>query len=1030
MLQPHIWIAWVLSCVVACCPLAAEPDTAKEPVWRVEIQALGQRNPASKGSEVWVYEIRTPEEIFDWKNAEQGHDKCWEFRPKPGAAGGIAALAAQTKPCLLRAAAHGELLTIKLVKHSWSGMARITVNGETRVLDLYSPADPHFEVVRFTGVKKGASKIGGGASKWIYLAAVALLLALAGWFVRSRKGSRSSASSRRTPPFWVRAPSRRIAVAALGAAPLSFPFTALMFGSGGIANHLLGYAYALMLCFGALTLWSFWYWDDTAPPGSARATRFYWLIAAILSGVAATAAAGALENHLNNQRACWVEVTLRTDAPQPPPLAVQYGPSPAETSKFEWQPYRHTYISLRRLDGRANGDIRIENIMADGKPVDMSDIIIQGGIPEGRFLTIAAPEGLLHWPTPARTVSLSVSGSNERIRLGWLDQTQIVEAKPGGQSVLFDLGGAYQGWALLPPQQIDSLAIVPEAALRSAYGITGKIFTDPPQEATMGDVRFRTARSAVRWPLMKPLNARHPAVLVAAWLAVWATCLLSALLLRKGSSWWDRGPMRSSLPWAKPQQKGASGQFVRTAVLLWMICAAYHLVFVLTVRTGFTNDSIGYYDMARQVAISPELNDIVIARTPGYPFFLAGLQWLFGDTVLGIALVQHLALATLSVLVLWRLWGLMPRPWAFGAALLAGLAPAVSPMANIVWTESLFCALACAALLFASSEHRRPFFVGLAGLCAGMATMVRPNGLLLVAAIGVCITLRFLWLGSRHAWREYVLAGFALIGGYLMVAAPWHLHLAVERRSFTLAKGLKEFGSWAGFVYQHRLPADLPINRPNAGVLTAPSTYQNDPYILQDRMPLIRGDELLYYRETENEWLATQSLLPFAATLEYYLTLRANPSLLPFTANEIRGFLSAWLRPATGPGAGGVGSVSVLAASASAPPPGPHILGLLCIWLSVLVLSFCWGWLTLASLVFGAAAVLFRPALLPVLLYSVGTIFLFSTNLVPGERYVAVLEPVYYVLCICGLYVSWVLIQNRLSFRQRSVLEAGAAGTR
>src|SRR5262245_31379604 len=82
-------LAWIAAVPIVA-PLAHA--SAAQATWNVEVEALGQKNPKSQGTELWVYEIRTPTEVLQWQNAEQSGPK-WDFVPRAAATGGLAALA-------------------------------------------------------------------------------------------------------------------------------------------------------------------------------------------------------------------------------------------------------------------------------------------------------------------------------------------------------------------------------------------------------------------------------------------------------------------------------------------------------------------------------------------------------------------------------------------------------------------------------------------------------------------------------------------------------------------------------------------------------------------------------------------------------------------------------------------------------------------------------------------------------------------------------------------------------------------------
>jgi 4-amino-4-deoxy-L-arabinose transferase-like glycosyltransferase len=617
---------------------------------------------------------------------------------------------------------------------------------------------------------------------------------------------------------------------------------------------------------------------------------------------------------------------------------------------------------------------------------------------------------MLLWPRLVRQLSFRISGSPEPVRIYWLDQTKDIAIGPAPQTVSFDLGASYQGWALLPPSEIDSLSIESPAAQAGTYIIGGDVFAQPEQPVRLNRAqRASISANRIAWPGFKPINVRRPGALVLAWLCIFTGGMLAVAgffrlsLYLSRARWFNAIQHMSSQSQLQPREE--PGQFVRIALPVWSVCVLYHLVFVFSVGIGFTNDSVGYYDMARQFISAPSLQGIVVERTPGYPLFIAAVIWIFGNTVWAIALLQHLALASLSVVTIWCLWDRFPHKWAAAAGLLSGFAPAVSPVANILWTEALFCTLACSALLFASCYRRCSVYMLLAGLCAGGATMFRPNGLLLMVAIGGCLLSHFFWRRGERPLRAYTSAGLLLAGGYLMVAAPWHMHLAVNRHTLVLGKGLKEFGSWAGYVFQRQLPIDLAINRPDRAIYAEPSAYHDEPYVAKAEFPLIMGDEATYYRETEREWFASQSLAPYLEDLKYNATLAWRPVDLRFEFKEIRWFIEWWMQPAPPVTASGSETQRLFSDLTNHRPMAFQFARMPCLKFSELVLNH-WIYIALFAGI-GMLASFVCPWLLPITMFVAASVLAFSTNLIPGERYIAVLEPLYYVLGVAGVYSLW-----------------------
>jgi hypothetical protein len=130
----------------------------------VEIIALGERNPASLGNEVWIRPV-------DWPiSATEAAARSGGFKNIDGAL-----FASSNEPTALRlnlpAAA-----AIDLVRHPWSGLVRITVNGVQRDFDLY--ADPALEPLRVSLSSIAASDTAPPQSQglWVLAGGAGLLL--------------------------------------------------------------------------------------------------------------------------------------------------------------------------------------------------------------------------------------------------------------------------------------------------------------------------------------------------------------------------------------------------------------------------------------------------------------------------------------------------------------------------------------------------------------------------------------------------------------------------------------------------------------------------------------------------------------------------------------------------------------------------------------------------------------------------------------------------------------------------------------
>lgn len=146
-------------------------------------------------------------------------------------------------------------------------------------------------------------------------------------------------------------------------------------------------------------------------------------------------------------------------------------------------------------------------------------------------------------------------------------------------------------------------------------------------------------------------------------------------------------------------------------------------------------------------------NERFLVRAPGYPMMLACVFRIFGEhSPAIIAALQHLAIVGVNVLVVLIAWHVSRRA---SVALIAGLLSVGSlhlpAMASTVLTEAPFSLLLMGSVYFLIRYHREGGgrLVALASLFAGLAYLVRPMGITVVAACVVAVLDRV-----RQAVRE------------------------------------------------------------------------------------------------------------------------------------------------------------------------------------------------------------------------------------------------------------------------------------
>jgi dolichyl-phosphate-mannose-protein mannosyltransferase len=206
------------------------------------------------------------------------------------------------------------------------------------------------------------------------------------------------------------------------------------------------------------------------------------------------------------------------------------------------------------------------------------------------------------------------------------------------------------------------------------------------------------------------------------------------------------------------------------------------------------------YSLNTEEPYSPTL-----IRVPGYPLFIAGCYAAFGG---GNNQAVRVVQAVLDTVTCWLIallavtWS--PSDWPLEkrrALLLIALALAVSfPFLAIyvatILTETcatLFitgCALAASLAMRRGGNRREIAWWAISGLCAGLATMLRPDSVIFITAVGLALLAPAVYPlikhrtprtnGSYSSYRSYeprpirtVVSVLALFIGFVVVLTPW-----------------------------------------------------------------------------------------------------------------------------------------------------------------------------------------------------------------------------------------------------------------
>jgi 4-amino-4-deoxy-L-arabinose transferase-like glycosyltransferase len=178
-------------------------------------------------------------------------------------------------------------------------------------------------------------------------------------------------------------------------------------------------------------------------------------------------------------------------------------------------------------------------------------------------------------------------------------------------------------------------------------------------------------------------------------------------------------------------------------------------------------------------------------RVPGYPAFLVLIDFLFRRAQVPVVLAQALLDLATCFLVAWLASRLAPKAQrsrvALAALWLAALCPLVANYAAVPLPEVLATFLTAAALIpmvsacialegnDAGVGERSPWNIPwkswfAAGLLVGLATLVRPESPLLLAALALVLIVRW---RRRADWGKLARAGALTAMGLVLPLAPW-----------------------------------------------------------------------------------------------------------------------------------------------------------------------------------------------------------------------------------------------------------------
>jgi len=217
--------------------------------------------------------------------------------------------------------------------------------------------------------------------------------------------------------------------------------------------------------------------------------------------------------------------------------------------------------------------------------------------------------------------------------------------------------------------------------------------------------------------------------------------------------------------------------FQRAVLLVWGLSLVLSLGFILWLSPPTMWDPEEYRELAESILKDGTFPSAL--RSPGYPAFVAGVQWLFGESPVPVRIVQAILLSTIvfvTVRLGLDLFGWKHRWLCLLASAAVVLNPETAYMSSLLLSDVLMMAimplivLACVRTI--EVDWRYGFLVGLTLV---VTAYIRSEQVLLPVFL-LCTAAIF------HVNRKRIFAGGAVAACILLIGvSPWLIHCRVNR---------------------------------------------------------------------------------------------------------------------------------------------------------------------------------------------------------------------------------------------------------
>jgi hypothetical protein len=955
---------------------------------------------------------------------------------------------------------------LELVVAPDAGRARVIVDGREQRLDLRS-ARPGRLLVPIAGTRPRRMARRDLPGWMLWLAAVLGRGAIIGGVVLLLIDTRARALVGRDRPWWV---DPLVSVA--GSCAIA-PAVARFLGSQGgpwPLEILAAWMWGVLAVWTAIVLMAGpaqpppvprWMRSLAHAPIFDRPRTLLWLIA-LIACPAATFLTLQLRPWSSRQAARWARIEVDGGGFQPAFVRLVDADTHEELTPFSWRPTEQTAVAIR-LRETGGPRPRLVSLVANGEAIDIHTMARRGVSAANEMDDSGV--AIFTIPTAARDLTITLAGGRGTADIFWLDQKTSVALGSDAASAHLALPSGLIGWTLVQPHQSRALALRIPPDARDLRLRRLDLLSPRPDLPTL-PVREWTSRggcvvakAADGWTISSgsqscdlvpdwhaSVDPPDRARTVITWLALSLTLSGTLwILLRLGERFaWLRTFDAALLPRIRPVSLASDGRWLRGFVLVGGAALLMAVLYATCMPLDVLLDSQTYVDLGRAFSQRPVLDTQNTFRTPGYPMFLALIFDLFGERGPAIALVQQGLVSALAPLTYWALTarGASIR-LAMMVSLLVALSPVLRPVGNVPLTETPFAFVSCAAfLVFALWGPTRRGLI-LCGVLAGLATLLRPNGLAVLMVIGAWIALcgwfiarnvrSLVPIASRLAW---------LVAGYLVVAAPWHAHLYLARGTTDISQGSARFVLWLSGALQGWIDEDVPVNLPHRAIWVAsqhwaydgwhtvndfPETWSMTGHPLgiwlmippRDQFVAARALSATWFQESSDEgaWIHGARRQAMRMNIVRYLfSLRPQPGLRTpgdetIMLNHWRA--SRWAHPAAAPGSPEAALQALMRPYFDVPwsPARRALQWMVDRWWAG------WRYLSFAALAGLCLLVIRREpwsfVLIPAGLFWLGQIASSAMIGWPVDRYIACTEPLLHILAALGLASVWHAVAGR-----------------